>query len=120
MSVPKDKMTFYTSKARRSKALESWFVHYNETFFGNKLASVVVYWYNFRKENRHGVTTFDPGTTRSTAILINKNLKNASCYALQTLLHEMIHMKKPRAMHGPAFHKEKLRLLKAGAYNDIV
>jgi hypothetical protein len=120
MSVPKDKMTFYPSKARRSKALESWFAYYNQAFFGNKLKPVTLYWYEFRKVNKHGVTMFDQGTTRSTAILVNKNLKNASCYALQTLLHEMIHMKKPRAMHGPAFHKEKLRLLKAGAYNNIV
>lgn len=113
-------MMFYPSKAKRSIVLESWFDHYNASFFNSALPKMRVYWYKFRKHNRHGATTFVKGTNQVCVILVNRNLEKSGCYALQTVLHEMIHVFKPKALHGPEFRKEKLRLLKAGAYNDIV
>ena len=54
-------------------------------------------------------------------ICINDWLEKAgSAFALSTLLHEQIHVKHGRAAHGPAFQKEKRRLIRAGAFDDLI
>jgi hypothetical protein len=102
----------------RSLILESYYRYYSKTYFKSKMPETRIYWYKFRKQCTHGITAWSGGSLD--AVYVSADLKNQACYALQTLLHEMIHVAKPDANHGPVFLKERKRLYKAGAYINLV
>jgi len=116
----KETMVFYRKNERgRSFIMEVYFDDINRLFYKGKLPAVRVYWYKFRSKLRKGVTAWNKNKTVD-AIYISVDLKETGHYALQTLVHESIHVAKPNAGHGPVFKKEKKRLYDAGAYFHIV
>ena len=119
-NTKKETMVFYRKNERgRSFILELLFDKINRLFYEGKLPAARVYWYKFRRKNFKGATAWNKDKTLD-AIYINIDLKESRQYAIQTLVHESIHVAKPSAGHGPAFEKEKKRLYDAGAYLHIV
>lgn len=54
-------------------------------------------------------------------VFINQRIRFNSMLVESTLIHEMAHMRLPDPVeHGPRFKKEMRRLLRAGAFDDIV
>ena len=120
MAYNRSRFIFDPKKARRSFILESHFDFYNEKFFRGSLPKTKVYWYRFPKHRRYGCTAFTK-EGEPWFICINAWLEKAgTAFALSTLLHEQIHVKYSRAAHGPVFQKEKRRLIRAGAFDDLI
>ena len=98
---------------------------YNETYFKGRLPPMRIYYGPLAREKTpfsYGVTAFTR-RNRALYIVLNKKLKGlgkeVSCLVL---LHEMLHVKLEGSDsgHGRLFHKEKRRLLLAGAFDDLI
>jgi hypothetical protein len=85
--------------------------YFNSYYFNGKLRDMRVVWAEL--EDLYGLTTAD-------YIFIASSLKTQTVMALQTLLHEMVHVKVPSDVeHGKKFNKEMLRLARAGAFDHL-
>ncbi len=98
---------------------------YNKIYFRSRLPPMRIYYGPLAKEKTpfsYGVTAFMRGN-RALYIVLNNKLKrvgkDVSCLVL---LHEMLHVKLEGSDdgHGRLFHKEKRRLLLAGAFDDLI
>jgi len=70
-------------------------------------------------ETRSGYTSIGP-RSRIYFIAINNCLRRFTELAEVVLLHEMIHARYPQIGHGSVFQKERRRLVKAGALDEII
>jgi hypothetical protein len=96
-----------------NKGLQTYYRLYNKQYFRNKLPRDAKV--HFRKIKWLGEADVYRGK-----ICISKRTKWSKSISLMTLLHEMVHLKRPRGeCHGPGFQKEMLRLAKAGAFKDL-
>jgi len=86
---------------------------FNRDWFGNTLPKDIVVEYAHLKD-AHGITEYYGH--RPLFIQIDWPLRGTRSHSALTLLHEMVHVRYPKAHHGPIFHKEMLRLAKAGAF----
>lgn len=88
---------------------------FNRKWFGNRLPKDMVVSYANLDPIGQGVTHYFKG--RPLYIELNHRLRWSESQTALTLLHEMVHVSLPyRFNHGPKFHKEMLRLAKAGAF----
>lgn len=100
-----------------------WYRLYDKKYFKGRLPVLEVYYgpLSARKERfAYGCTAFLKGKPIYIA-LNNKLNRMGEEISRLTLLHEMVHvsMGSRGAPHGPLFHEEKRRLIKAGALDDI-
>ena len=94
--------------------------HYNKKYFKHQLPVVRVGFYT-DCERECGATVRLYGAKHSSYIYLNNRLKTFDCYLRSTLLHEMCHVKLAnRGGHGPKFKKELKRLMRLGAFDDIL
>lgn len=110
---------------RSNRALKKLYREYNRKFFGNTLPKIWLIFGQARewKKARLGKTTcaatfFEGGKPIGIAIRYYKH--KGSQYCKTDLLHEMCHVARPRAGHGPAFKEEIRRLMLAGAFDKLV
>ena len=108
-----------------NKRLKQYYKTYNRKYFGSALPDVVVRFATKEDKiprrmlggaswrlNKFGVAYYY-------RILVARTVGNV--ITLQTLLHEMIHVKiGHRYNHGPRFKKELKRLFNLGAYNNLL
>jgi hypothetical protein len=88
------------------------------------MPNLEVYFEKFHKKianDRYGYTAI-PHRGDATHIAINIKFKEWPEICRQILLYEMIHARYPHVNphHGKIFEKEKLRLIKRGAINDLI
>lgn len=75
---------------------------------------------NLEREHSLGSTSIHSQTGRPLYIRICLRLQRLPKEAYMTLLHEMCHVaNSSKNGHGPWFHKEMLRLAKAGAFKNL-
>jgi hypothetical protein len=102
-------------------SLRRWFLEYNKRYFGNKLPKeCIVKWAFQTKEwmGRQSWRKLKKGAPKTPIIQVSAKYRFNKSVAHLTLLHEMVHLALPkRVNHGPRFHKEMLRLAKAGAFS---
>lgn len=90
---------------------------YNQKYFKDKLPRAVpIFWCSKDKLDANSMATC---FYTAPAIMVTEELKAFPCVAKFTLLHEMVHLRWPKAKHGKKFHKEMLRLAKIGAFKDL-
>ena len=97
---------------------------YNKAHFKGRLPPMRIYYGPLKEKTpfKYGVTAFTR-RNRALYIVLNKKLKGlgkeVSCLVL---LHEMLHVKLEGSDsgHGRLFHREKRRLLLAGAFDDLI
>lgn len=108
---------------------------FNGRYFRNGLPKIPVRWsdpqYGFAKTHRNfmGYTYFlHEGKGRNLKLVpefiaLNPKYKTASVIWVQTLLHEMVHVKQAylprRKAHGHEFNREMKRLANKGAFNGL-
>jgi hypothetical protein len=92
--------------------LQQMYHEFNTKWFSGKLPRDMIARYA-ELDGCSGITYVKYG--RPLYIEIDRNLRVCRGMTATTLLHEMCHVKDTRGKHGPRFHKEMLRLAKAGA-----
>jgi hypothetical protein len=98
--------------AKSHLQLKRIFNHYNKRYFNNELpADTSVTW---------AALNGNDGECQGGAIRLDAILAAVPCYARIILLHEMIHVRFPKATHGKVFRAERQRLLDAGAYDNLL
>ena len=107
------------ARRKKKKSLFQVFMYYNRKYFGGKLKVS-----DLRlKKMSHliaGETTFYEGGVHP-SIVINEALTNWGRCVRIVLLHEMAHISLPKdAEHGPRFKRRIRRLVKQGAYDDLL
>jgi hypothetical protein len=108
--------------------LKSLYNKYNRQYFDNKLPDILVGYATTRQFKTHRVkkgtcafTSFDDTKhTKPTAIVVLYFPGKSMLYIKADLLHEMVHVSKPRAEHGKVFKKERRRILLLGAFDSIL
>jgi len=107
-----------------SVGLSNQYLRYNKKYFLGRLPRIGVLWRKPYDSNH--AAEFVTYTDGVEVILINPKLKRFENYTLQTMLHEMCHVKlrnhpNPKVCtgHGKLFHKEMLRLAKLGAFRSL-
>lgn len=94
--------------------------YYNIKYFKHQLPVVRV---GFYKDCKYecGATVKLHGAKHSSYIYFNNRLKIFDCYLRATLLHEMCHVKLANhGGHGPKFKKELKRLMRLGAFTELL
>jgi hypothetical protein len=114
-------------QVRSHPTLKRIYREYNRKYFGGRLPNVDI---NFISPGQMkkcfglaratcAVTCFKKGTITPVAIYISKNKYKIWRYVRADLLHELVHVDRPRADHGPVFENEMKRLAAAGAFKGI-
>lgn len=110
---------------RSHPTLKRLYREYNRRYFAGKLPNIWIIFGQARewRASKLGKTTcaatfYEDGIPIGIAIRYYKH--KGVQYVKTDLLHEMIHVSKPRANHGPAFKKELRRLMDAGAFDNLV
>lgn len=116
-----------------SKFLYTWYDHYNRRYFGGELPNDIALHFEiheFMESKEKGHVLFGRYSRRSVNsgrgvrhdIAINTDTRPFEELVKQILLHEMVHVKLqgPGRAHGPRFRKEIRRLVRAGAYADLL
>ena len=94
--------------------LRRMYAEFNRKWFSNRLPKDMIA--EYARIEDHGITEYY--RDRPLYILLEWDLRRSQCHSALTLLHEMCHVRHPKARHGPVFHKEMLRLAKAGAFKN--
>lgn len=106
-------------RKKKKKSLFQVFMYYNRRYFGGKLKLSDL----CLKKMSHltaGETTFYEGGIHP-SIAINAALTNWGRCIRIILLHEMAHVSLPQHVeHGPIFKRRIRRLVKQGAYDDLL
>ena len=108
--------------------LKSLYNKYNRQFFDGKLPDILVGYATTKQFKKHRVkkgtcafTSFDNDLhTKPTAIVVHHFDGKSMLYVKADLLHEMVHVSKPRAEHGKVFKKEMSRIISLGAFDNIL
>lgn len=95
---------------------------YNKRFFKDKLPHDTIVFFATKigrvkslKRSACAITLM----TTPRIIVIQKSKSKSMRYAMSDLLHEMVHVSKPRAEHGKVFQDEMKRLAKEGAFEGV-
>jgi hypothetical protein len=88
---------------------------FNKDFFGNKLPKDMIVFFK-NAGDCLGFTQIIRG--RPLYIVLDRSIRTSNRTVAMTLLHEMVHVKHPDIGHGKTFHREMLRLAKAGAFKS--
>lgn len=114
--------SFYTDRFVPDEHLQNTYNDFNELFFNSRLPYVRVGFYPFTgKKKFYGMTITFSKAKYPFYILLNEEFKIWNNTNYTTLLHEMIHVKLlGKHGHGKKFQKEKVRLLKAGAFTPYL
>jgi hypothetical protein len=89
------------------------YIGFNKRYFSNGLPKDLVVAYAHLK---HCFGLTECFKNRPLYILLDWELRKSMSHSALTILHEMVHVRYPKLEgHGPRFHKEMLRLAKAGA-----
>jgi predicted SprT family Zn-dependent metalloprotease len=113
-----------------NKWLKENYLVFNKRYFGNKLPpDARVIWSNKTTRKRAAQLLVWEDTLEDTEICLNPMLKKfgAECRALQSVLHEMCHLrlrvlgygKSVYTGHGRLWQREMKRLANAGAFSTI-
>jgi len=100
-----------------SQQLRRWYNYYNKKYFNSELPTDITLRWELCHED--AADTF-VGNERAIQISVDPGLINFSCYAQAALLHEMIHVKYPRFLHGKEFKAELKRLMDDGAFDKLL
>jgi hypothetical protein len=112
-----------------ARELEDQYAAYNKKYFGGRLPDVSVRWCHrswaagmYAKLAYH-IDTIKSSDFKAT-IFIAREIKDKRAVWHQTLLHECIHVKLRRYLeteshHGWRFRKERDRLVRLGALDDL-
>jgi len=111
-----------------NKNLKQMFNHANRKYFNNELPNIPITWKKKLMMNGAvGECVFNrddekhPNKITSVEIHLHTWLQDYPPYLIQTLLHEMAHLKLGvRVHHGKVFQKEIRRLVAVGAYDGIL
>ena len=89
---------------------------FNKKYFGNSLPKELPVVFQMLDSQRMMGRTIIYRGRHPMYIEIAVRYKGNLSLVAMTLLHEMLHVKYPKMDHGPKFHREMLRLAKAGAF----
>jgi hypothetical protein len=102
-----------------SKTLLKAYQQYNRQYWGNALPPINVVWNDhiWPEEKQYG--NWDPSND---TISVAKQHRPYESLWRATLLHEMAHVatKDEKQDHGPLFRKEMRRLMRLGAFDDLL
>jgi hypothetical protein len=105
-------------KRKKSQTLEPVYRQYNRLYFGGKLPDINVR-YGKPAHKAGGETDFWGGDP--VLVTINKRYRGYGRITRIILLHEMVHVSLPvDALHGPRHQKGLMRLVRLGAYADLL
>lgn len=112
-------------KWKTNKYLKELYKTYNRRYFKSSLPEISIKWKQPKSRNR--AAEFYVYENESLEILINPVLRknNMQLFTMQTLLHEMCHVKlrkRDKSIaegHGDIFQKEMKRLAKIGAFKNL-
>lgn len=88
---------------------------FNKKYFSNRLPKDMPVVFQRLGRDRMGRTIIYRGR-HPLCVEITIGFKGNLSLTAMTLLHEMLHVRHPKMEHGPKFHREMLRLAKAGAF----
>src|SRR5690349_17730059 len=117
-----------TIRFRTSNLLGKQYRKLNRKYFAGRLCNNITLGFCRKLQSQNsgkdcfGISYVFKNSTRRPAIFILWSLTNYNVSVLMTLLHEMVHLvtADENGAHGPKFHKEIMRLVKAGAYKNIL
>lgn len=96
--------------------LRRYYNHYNRKYFNSELPTdTILLWSPC--DDANGITDWIDDAAR---IRIDPSIQAAYKLVRITLLHEMVHVYKPRLGHGKKFKAEIRRLVALGAYDDLL
>jgi len=103
-----------------SGQLRWWYRRFNRAYWGGRLP--MPWQMVFRRMDDLGHTLFwkVSKTPDVPEIAMNSRLKHSLCLCLVVMLHEMAHVARPRAGHGKAHKSELRRLMRLGAYDNLL
>lgn len=116
---------FHPARFIDAPELHEKYDEFNETYFNSRLPVVRIGYYpdieGMDGEDAYGCTIHLSGYKHTTHILLNPYFRGWSKTTEATLLHEMIHVKMPKRVgHGPKFQRELRRLIREGAFDDLL
>lgn len=101
---------------RNKKSLLDIFNRYNRKYFGSKIKLSAL---KIVRANFSGETQFYDNALPS--ISVSNKILGWGRYVRIVLLHEMVHASLPwYAYHGPKFKRRIRKLVKQGAYDDLL
>ena len=99
--------------------LKSIFKKYNKVFFGGKLKISAIHFAKLSKKTAHAETAWFDNCPP--ILEIGQHLKSSGRFVRIVLLHEMLHVSLPKDIsHGLAFVNARKKLIRLGAYNDLL
>lgn len=104
--------------------LRRWYLAFNRAWFNSELPDdVTLFWEpahgcigECERDNYGGVFRLSESDI---VVRLDPTIRFSETIAKLTLLHEMCHIKLPRANHGPRFQAEMLRLAQLGALRKL-
>ena len=111
-------MALKTSDAQ----LRWWYSRYNRAYFRGRLGMPYRIRFGNASDGNIAETTFlgIGKTSEVVEILISRRVQWSLRLSLAALLHEMIHVARPRAEHGEGFARERRRLFREGAFDGLI
>ncbi len=108
---------------RASSYLKGLYNIYNHLYFDGKLPANTKLFFVSKIGKSNSVAKSTCAVTyfsEPPVIVIQRTKKMKSMrYVVADLLHEMVHLAKPRAEHGEVFQQEMKRLANAGALQNV-
>jgi hypothetical protein len=109
---------------RASSYLKGLYNIYNEKYFSNELPVGTKLFFVRRIGKSKSPEKSNCASTyfyadKPPVVLIQRTKVKSMRYVVADLLHEMVHVSKPRADHGEVFQEEMKRLANAGAFVDV-
>lgn len=109
---------------RSNPTLKKLYKEYNRRFFAGKLPDICVRFGDAKAMKAAGVPKGTCAVTllngsKPYAIVIREYQHKGWGYIKSDLLHEMVHVARPRANHGKVFQNEMKRLAAANAFVGI-
>lgn len=109
---------------RASSYLKGLYNFYNYKYFNNELPKGTKLFFTYKIGKSKSIEKSDCASTyffadKPPVILIQRVKAKKMRYVVADLLHEMVHVAKPRADHGKVFQQEMKRLANAGAFMNV-
>ena len=109
---------------RASSYLKGLYNFYNAKYFNNELPKGTKLFFVYKIGKSKSPEKSNCASTyfyadKPPVILIQRTKVKSMRYVAADLLHELVHVAKPRADHGKVFQEEMLRLAKMGAFEQV-
>jgi len=109
---------------KASSYLKGLYNFYNDKYFNNELPTGTRLYFVPRIGKSKSARKSNCAVTYLYAdeppvIVVQRTKVKSMRYIAADLLHEMVHVAKPRAEHGEVFQQEMKRLANAGAFQDV-